>query len=359
MHYELSPKNTVIIRGPASVTLLAGQATILGGQFAPHTRKIIASQKQLPIETESPAELEITLGVSAEIFEIQGSTIPASWGPAAATLNQIREGRTVILGPPDAGKSTLCVYLVNKLLQAGRSLRVIDADIGQADMGPPTTITRAAPTHPIASLQELTSDRRLFIGHISPSAVEQKLISGIQRLSGKNGKLLTIINTDGWIAGLDAVRYKLNLLTEVNSDMVLGLAYSRELEPILAGVHFPSMKIDAAKETLERSRVDRRSIRADGYRRFLEGAVTRRISLKKIQLIFPAGLPGASRFNRRTLSNLIVGILDDQDYLAEIGILIDIDPEAALIYSRQAGAFRKIELGYVKLSTSGKETGFL
>jgi polynucleotide 5'-hydroxyl-kinase GRC3/NOL9 len=339
--------------------LLAGQATILGGPFPPHHRKVVRSQKQLPIETESRAEFEIALGKSAEMFEIQGSTIPASWKRAAATLEQMQEGRVVIVGPPDVGKSTLCVYLGNKLLQSGRTLRVIDADIGQADMGPPTTIARAVPTQPTASLQELTPDRRLFIGHISPSSVERKLISGIQRLSGKSEKSLTIINTDGWIADRDAILYKIKLLTEVKPDLVLGLAYSNELEPILDGVRFHSMKLDAAQDILERSRVDRRSIRTNGYRRFLEGAATRRISLRKVQLILPPRLPRVSRFNGRTLSNLIVGILDDEDYLVEIGILIDIEPEAALIYSRQAEALHKIEVGYVKLSTSGEETGFL
>lgn len=359
MHYELSPKTTVIVRGPASVMLLAGQATILGGPFMPHQVKIVSNQKQSPIETETRAELEITLGQSGEIFEIQGSTIPASWRLAAATLVQMQEGKVIILGAPDVGKSTLCVYLVNKLLQNGRSLRVIDADIGQADMGPPTTIARAI-AQPIASLQELTPDRRLFIGHISPSGVfEQKLISAIQRLSAEGERLLTIINTDGWIVGIDAMLYKINLLTQLQPDLVLGVAYSNELETILGGVNFHSMMIAAAKDTLERSRVDRRSIRSDAYRRFLEGAVARRVSLEKIQFYFPRGLRGVSRAERRALSNLIVGILDDEGYLEEIGILMRIEHEGAVIYSRQAEALQRIEVGYVKLSTSGDEIGFL
>ena len=359
MRYELSPKNTVIVRGPASVILLAGQATILGGPFAPHHRKIVATQKQLPIETESRAELEVTLGEPAEIFEIPGSTIPPSWRRAASTLEQMQEGEVVILGPPDVGKSTLCIYLVNKLLQGGQSLRVIDADIGQADMGPPTTITCAAPTQPIASLQEMPPERRLFIGDISPSGVERKLISGIGRLSTKNEKLLTIINTDGWVADLNAIPYKINLLGAVGPNLVLGLAYSNELEPILDGVRFPSMRIEASKDALKRSRVDRRSVRVDAYRRFLEGAVKRRVSLEKVQLSFPSRYPPVSRLDRRALSNLIVGILDDEDYLAEIGILMDVEHEAAVIYSRRNEAFHKIEVGCVRLSTSGEEIGFL
>ena len=359
MRYALSPKNTVIVRGPATATLLAGQATILGGPFIPHQPKTIANQKQWPIETESGAELEITLEKSGRIFEVQGSTIPVSWSVAAATVEHLREGRVMILGPPDVGKSTLCVYLVNKMLQAGQGPCVVDADLGQADMGPPTTIARAVPTQPIASLQELTPDRRLFIGHISPSGCEQKLIRDIHGLSAGGEKRLTIINTDGWVAGPDAVRYKVNLLTRLQPDLVLALAYSNELDPILSGVRFHSMTIAAAKETLERSRVDRRSIRTDAYRRFLEGAVTRRVSKETVQLSFPPGYRGVSIPDRRALSNLIVGILDNEGYLVQIGTLIRIDDEGVLIYSRPAEALHHIEVGHVKLSISGDEIGFL
>ncbi|HYB83815.1 MAG TPA: Clp1/GlmU family protein [archaeon] len=357
MRYHLSPKNTVIVRGPASIILLAGQATVLGGPIVANQTKIVASQKQLPIETETGAELEIA-GELAEIFEIQGSTIPSSWRLAATALEQMREETSVILGPPDVGKSTLCVYLVNKLLQSGLTLRVIDADIGQADMGPPTTIGSAVPTRPIISLQELRPDRRLFIGTISPSGVEQKLISGIQRLMATGSKMLTIINTDGWVSDFAAILYKINLLTQLQPDLVLGLTYSNEIEPILGGVRFHSMKVAAAKDALERSRVDRRFIRADAYRRSLEGAITRRVSLE-VPLILPAGLRQVSRSDRRVLNNLIVGILDEEGYLAQIGILMGIDDEGAWIYSRQAEAPRTVEVGRVKLSTSGSEIGFL
>jgi len=359
MRYELSPKNTLIVRGPAMVKLLAGQATILGGPFQPNQVKVVVRQKQSPIETESHAEIEITLGNSGEIFEIKGSTIPASWREAAATLTQIGEGKIIVLGPPDVGKSTLCVYLVNKLLQNGASLRVIDADIGQADMGPPTTVARAAPTEPITSLQELTPDKRLFIGSISPSGVEEKLISSIQRLSIKGRRLFTIINTDGWVDGLDAALYKINLLTHLQPDLVLGLAYPNELEPILGGVRYHAMKIAAAKAALERSRVDRRSLRTDAYRRSLEGAAMRRVDLEKVRLSIPPGLGKVGGSDLRSLENLIVGILDNEGYLLQIGILIRLEHAVAVIYSRNTVPFYKIEIGYVKLSTSGKEIGFL
>jgi polynucleotide 5'-hydroxyl-kinase GRC3/NOL9 len=358
MRYELSPKNTVIVRGPASVTLLDGKATILGGPIPLNQPKIIASQKQLPVETENHAKFEVVLGKDGYVFETQGSSIPVSWRSAAAALGQMREGKVVIVGASDVGKSTLCAYLVNKLIQDGQNVSLVDADIGQTDLGPPTTIAHAVATQPIASLQELSVDRRLFIGDISPSGVERRLIKGIQRLSSENGKSLTIVNTDGWIADLAAMLYKVNLLTEVTPDLVLALAYSNELEGILGNASFNALKVDASKEVLERSRVDRRAIRTEGYRKFLEGAVTQNIDLKKTQLSLQP-LDRAEIAGDGALRNLIVGILDARGFLLEIGILIDVEGQLAKIFSRATGAFSKVEVGYVKLSTSGREIGFL
>lgn len=163
---ELYPNNTLLVRGPASITLLDGQASILGAAIQSHQRTIVMDEKQLPIETTEHANLEIVLGKSAEIFEVQGSTIPPSWNLAAEALGEMKNGKVAVIGPTDVGKSTLCVYLVNVLL--GLKLFIIDADVGQADLGPPTTIARAEPKKPITSLTELVPDARIFIGHTSP-----------------------------------------------------------------------------------------------------------------------------------------------------------------------------------------------
>jgi polynucleotide 5'-hydroxyl-kinase GRC3/NOL9 len=358
MRYELSPKSTVLVRGPASVTLLNGQATILAGPIPLNEPKIIARQKQSPIETEKHAEFEVALGKGGEIFEIQGSSIPLSWRQAALAIEQMREGKVVIIGTSDVGKSTLCTYILNRLTQSRLSVSLVDADIGQTDLGPPTTIAQASATLPITSLQELSVNRRLFIGDTSPNGVERKLIRGIRRLSSQNEKSLTIVNTDGWIADLSAILYKINLLTEVKPDLVLGLTYSNELNSILGAVHIHALKIDASKDVLERSRVDRRSVRAEGYRKFLEGSTTRTIDLKKTQLLLP-DLHGAEISSGGTLANLIVGILDAEGYLLEIGILMKVEGQTAKIYSRAMGFFKSVEVGYVRLSTEGKEIGFL
>jgi polynucleotide 5'-kinase involved in rRNA processing len=61
------------------------------------------------------------------------------------------------------------------------------------------------------------------------------------------------------------------------------------------------------------------------------------------------------------LKEAIVGFLDADGFLQEIGILKDIIPSAATvkIWSRIAVAPGKIEIGGVKLSEDGRELGYV
>jgi polynucleotide 5'-hydroxyl-kinase GRC3/NOL9 len=315
------------------------------------------NEKQLPIETAQHANLEIALGKSAEIFEIQGSTIPPSWSLAAEALREMNQGKVAVIGPTDVGKSTLCVYLVNRLL--GQKLSMIDADVGQADLGPPTTIARAEPKKSITSLTELVPDARIFIGHTSPSQVKGKLIDGIQRLSAGAEDSVTIINTDGWITDPEAIQYKIDLIAQTKPDLVIGLGFGNELHPILAGSHAQSMTVEPANEVLSRSRSNRRRIRINGYRRFLDGGSMRTFTLREVQLSIPGSLSFLGKSKGSELSNLIVGLLDQNQYLVQIGVLLAFEPGTVRVYCKPAEGIRTIELGHLKLSTNGNELGFV
>src|SRR5208282_103855 len=330
---------------------------ILGATIQPHQRTTIMNEKQLPVEAEKRAKLEIALGKSAEIFEIQGSTIPPSWSIAAETLSEMNQGKVAVIGPTDVGKSTLCVYLVNRLL--GAKLSIIDADVGQADLGPPTTIARAETRNSITSLTELDPDARIFIGNTSPGQVKGKLIDGIRRLSARAEDSLTIINTDGWIADPEAIQYKINLIARTKPDLVIGLDFGNELQPILAGSRAQSITVEPANEVLSRSKSDRRKIRVNGYRRFLEGGNMRTFTLREVQVSIPESLSFLTKSKGSELSNLIVGLLDENRYLVQIGVLLTFEPGTVRVYCKPAEEIRTIELGYLKLSTNGNELGFV
>jgi len=359
MRYKLLAQRTLIVRGPALLALLSGHAQILGQSLKPEEKVVVAEQRQLPIESNNGAELEITLGKLGGLDEIGGSTIPPSWDSAVSALAEMQRGTVIVLGPTDVGKSTLCVYLLNRLGHTEQGVRIIDADIGQTDVGPPTSIALASPTQPVASLTELTPELALFIGHTTPSYVEAKLINGIRRLAAHEGAPLTVINTDGWVAEREAARYKISLISQVQPELVLGLACGDELQAILDTVQSHVMRVSAAENVLSRSRADRKMLRTWGYRRFLSGGETMKIPFSNVRFSAPKHFPAITAVNRSALRNLIIGIIDAAGYLTNIGILLDVEPDGVRIYSKQRDAISQIELGFVKLTPSGREIGFI
>ncbi len=346
------------MRGPASLRLLDGEATALGAPLG--GRKVVVRQeKQLPIETTSGADLDLVMAESGSIIEVDGSTIPRSWYSALDALMEMEQGKVVIVGAQDVGKSTLCTFLANGLLKGRVTSRLIDADIGQADIGPPTTLGEAIVSEYISSLIDLSQLAMIFIGDTSPNRVQSKLIEGIQRLSNTRKQALTIINTDGWVSDAEALTYKVELIKAVQPDLVLGLTRGQELESILSGTSVMSMQIEAPTSILTRSRSDRRQIRTAGYRRFLDGAKMMKFPLRETRLKLPNDLQSIQSVRISELRNLIVGLLDAQGYLLQIGILQNVDEDSLRVYSRSTDQLKEIELGNVKLSNDGIELGYL
>lgn len=359
MRYLLSSTNTLVVRGPASFRLLAGEATVLGAPLDTSSKVVVMREKQLPLETTQEADLELSLGDSGSIFEVEGSTIPKSWKLAIEALHMMECGRVMILGATDVGKSTLTTYLLNGLLRLGMSAHVVDADIGQADIGPPTTVGSAVQSTYISSLIDLSPQAMIFIGHTSPGPVERKLIDSIERLEHNDQQGLTIINTDGWVLDPEAVVYKTKMIEATKPDLILGIARGTELHPILSATTTRSMKIEAPETVLMRSRRDRREIRIAGYNRFLSGGAVRNFPLRNIRVKLPKGLPSLQAALSLDLNNLILGLLDSQGYLLQLGILLEVEKDTLRIYSRLTDGLEEIELGFVRLSVNGVELGYL
>jgi polynucleotide 5'-hydroxyl-kinase GRC3/NOL9 len=317
---------------------------------------IVRRERQIPIEAKSEVDLELQLGESGEFFEIEGSTIPKSWTAAADALAEMELGKVLVIGGTDVGKSTLCAYLTNSMLSKGMRVRVIDGDIGQADIGPPTTIGSAFPSSYISSLFELEAESLIFVGNTSPNQVETPLIDGIRRLLTNKVPAITLINTDGWIEDPEAIVYKVRLISAIEPDLIIGISTRNELDPILSGSRARALRIDASEEVLKRSRSDRRELRISGYRRFLDGAVTRVFEQQYVRVRIPKHL---QQLPRQELKNAIVGLLNNEGFLLGIGILIDFEKSSLRVYCKSFEDITDIEIGYVKLSTDGTELEYL
>jgi len=357
---------TLVIAGPASFEMTEGEASVLGAPLD-SARNIVPRGKQTPVEIHSLSSFRVSLGEDAGVEVLEGSTIPLSWREAGSALVELGEGVAVVVGGADTGKTTLCTFLSNYLIAENRQVAVVDADIGQTDLGPPTTMAAGEVKARVTSLSQIIPSERLFIGLTSPGRAKNKVIHSTKRLVDyhtKPGKI-TIVNTDGWVSGSEAVLYKLQMLDELRPDMTLGIGDS-DISPILQAGNRATLIVGSPDTVKERTRLDRLELRSLGYRKYLAGATLRAFRMNGLELrhcttMGDLGLDRVSRSRLENLKETIVGLLNANDLLQEIGILKDIVPSARTvkIWSRISYLPAKIEVGDVKLNNDGRELGHL
>lgn len=280
---------TLLVDGPASIGLLEGAVRILGAPVREGERLVVREGKRLPLEVGARAEFDLTLGEGASVEEVEGSTTPPSWEAASGKIVSLGGPVAVaVLGGTDSGKSSFCVYLGNRALERGRRVAVIDADLGQSDIGPPSTIGYSRLTRPTRDLFDLGAERAVFVGVTSPSWAVGRVLEGLTRLRGAvtEGEAdILIVNTDGWIGGEDAVAYKVRLVERIAPGVVVGIQREGELEPVLAALKGArALRVDPPPTILGRSRERRKTLRELSYRKHLKGAKAQSFSLARVRV---------------------------------------------------------------------------
>jgi polynucleotide 5'-hydroxyl-kinase GRC3/NOL9 len=299
MKHIVQEGKTLLIDGPASLSFLRGDASVLGAPLRTGEKMIIREGKRMPIEAKKKSLFDLTLGESASFKEVDGSTIPPSWEKASKDITLHNKPATVmVIGGIDSGKTSLCVYLANEALKKKRKVAVIDADLGQSDIGPPSTIGFSRISAPVKDLFDVKAENAYFVGSTSPERVIDKVFEGLTTIKGKVSEKevdFLIVNTDGWIEGEDAVKYKVQLAEIIDPDIVVGIQKKEELAPILNALKERKIfAIDSPKAVRERSRENRRILRELSYKKYLKKAKVQSFPLSRVNL---EGIPfGNGRF---------------------------------------------------------------
>jgi len=299
---------------------------------------------------------EVRIGVAGSYRQVSGSTIPPSWRDAAGVLVRTR-GLAVILGDVDSGKSTLSTFLANTCLDHRVQTSVIDGDVGQADIGPPTTTSSSTVNKHIVNLQELRPERSYFVGDTSPSSIPDKLVQSITHLKDKipTRSEITILNTDGWVREDEAVEHKLKLLDRLRPDLVLALGLDHELDHILELQKRLTLRLESSSFARRRTREERKKAREEGYRRFLKNPIRLDLRLNTIKLrMFNA--PKQQRLDQTSMhKGTIVGLLDVKGELLSIGRIERIGNGIIRIITKAEETPRTVEIGAVILSSRSEE----
>lgn len=146
-------------------------------------------------------------------------------------------GVQMVIGAPDAGKSTFARYLYQKSSLSGQKTAFIDGDPGQSVLGPPTMETLIVGKIGDSGFPPREPAWRKFVGSTSPSGHLLPTVVGAGRLCEKArqaGATVIIYDTSGLVdprlGGLALKHAKIDLL---QPRRVYAIQQDKELEPLL------------------------------------------------------------------------------------------------------------------------------
>ncbi|MBS7633804.1 hypothetical protein KEJ15_09390, partial [Candidatus Bathyarchaeota archaeon] len=128
MDKTIEKGKTLLVDGPASVTLASGSAEVFGLPVKTANKIIIREGKRLPFFVDEKATFDISLGEGAAVEETNEKSIPPSWGKAYEELADLQERPAVslILGTVDSGKTSFATYLTNRLVREKCKVALLD-----------------------------------------------------------------------------------------------------------------------------------------------------------------------------------------------------------------------------------------
>lgn len=255
---------------------------------------------------------------------------PKPWFDLLDLLTKGR-GKALILGTTDTGKSTLARFLISHLCQRGHRIGLIDADIGQSFLGPPTTIGFSVFKGDPHWETVLSPPEIFFVGTTTPEGHLPLLLKGIERMVEKAASSeaeVILVDTTGYVLGEGGRELKRRKIELVSPQWILALQRSDELEPILKRVGeispFRIYRLPLSSQTRTRSMEERRAYRTERFEAYFSCAPIREMSLDDVQIdgevLDPEGQPLPLAWALK-INGLLIGLKDSRDETVALGLI--------------------------------------
>jgi len=286
---------TVLVKGPILLKVI-GECEILGVKFK-DTVILYNNNKYIPIEKDQNARITVKNG--SKWFDIEYATGDQSkigtsiWNNIIDSIVKTNRKKIIIIGPSDTGKSTLTLFIANKLISMGFQPLIIDSDIGQGELAPPTCIGAKILIKQKIDLSKGQPNRINFIGNIQPIGYELRIINCIKRIYKKLNKNnnITIINTDGYILN-NKRNYKIDLIEKINPDCIICMGEDNQNTDFFHTIKIkfkkkPNIQIldgQSPNRQIQKSHFERREKRLNNYFTLFK-KFTKEISITKEKIV--------------------------------------------------------------------------
>ena len=147
--------------------------------------------------------------------------------------------RVLVLGASDTGKSTFCRYLIDCGCAESLKVALVDADIGQSQIGTPTTVGMQhydSSQKSDISQSEDTIDALYFVGAISPQRNLLPTLTGtrlmVDSAINQNAEFI-VVDTTGYVHNDAAAMLKQQKIDLIRPNHIVCIGRSKDLERII------------------------------------------------------------------------------------------------------------------------------
>ena len=233
----------------------------------------------------------------------------------------IQKGICLFLGASDTGKTTLAASLA-KRLASKQPVGIVDADIGQSHIGPPTTVGWAVADNRQSDFPQLLAAGISFVGDVTPVGHLLQLTAAIIHCVEQASKVaeLIILDTPGFIRGPAAIALWWTVQRVLNPKLIIAVQRESELSDILAGLRRFDSQIDLVKcpsQIRTKSPEDRRTYRQDQFDKYFRDSLLYNINLSDV------AVQTTQNLSRNSPVSCLVGLRNRQGTDAAIGIIKD------------------------------------
>lgn len=285
---------TLIVEGEASFRVLGGELRAYGSKLETDREYTVEPLRAVPLYALKDSEIDLYIG---RVSFVKGDTVPPSREEVFRILEKDAK-KIMIVGGLDSGKTSVATFLANKFAEKGEKVAVVDADIGQKSIGPPTTIGLGIIERPVLTLSEAHFIDGFFVGNITPAGLLHRHVAGVKLLVDKAEDELKadriIIDTTGWVTELEGRELKLFKALVAKPDVALIVSRPNEciqMEKILGQVT-KTIRIDVPQFVKARDRVDRKEYRKYQYKKYLVNAKTTKVSFVGRKILYTMAFTG-------------------------------------------------------------------
>ena len=202
----------------------------------------------------------------------------------------------LVIGPAEAGKTTFTAWLANHLRARGLTVGVVDADVGQSEVGPPATIGLGAVRGPLTRSGDADPVAIEFVGVTSPGRRPWQVADATGRVvaSARQRFDRVIVDTSGFVAGGFGAAVKGRKIGASDPDVVVAIQGKGECEHILrslTGARPRVIRLPAVRGARPRTAAARKRHREVALARYLDGARTITLDATRVAVRSVTGAP--------------------------------------------------------------------